>query len=336
MRVGIYGAGSIGAYLGGRLAAAGVAVTLVLRAPRAAAIAADGLRVSDWRGFDVTLPPAALIVATTAAALCDCDCVLVTVKALGTAAAGAALAPVLGPGAVVVSLQNGVRNGELLAAALGPRAVVAGMVGFNVLGKSERHFHQATSGRLALAALPSGAPPPVAAALAQAGIATDVERDLGPILWGKLLLNLNNAVNALAGVPLAEQLASRGYRRIMAACIREGHAVLGRAGIAAQLDAPVPTSWIPPLMELPTALFRLLARKMIAVDPSARSSMWEDLQRGRRTEIDLLNGEIVALGRQYGVETPFNTRLMNAIKSYENQPPPSLSADELWRKLTAD
>jgi 2-dehydropantoate 2-reductase len=337
MRVGVYGAGSIGAYVGGRLAASGVAVTLVGRAPLAAAVAAEGLRVSDFRGFDVTLPPTALTVATTADALADYDCVLVTVKALDSAAAAAALAPVLREGAIVVSLQNGVRNVEQLATALGPRAVtvVAGMVGFNVLGKSARHFHQATSGRLAIAALSSGAPPPVAAALAAAGVPTDVERDLAPIQWGKLLFNLNNAVNALSGVPLAEQLGSRGYRRIMAACIREGHAVLARAGIAAKFDAPVPTSWIPTLMELPTPLFRLLARKMVAVDPSARSSMWEDLQRRRPTEIDLLNGEIVALGRAHGVPTPFNTRLIELVKSYENQPPPSLSAEVLWRDLTA-
>lgn len=340
MRVGIYGAGSIGAYLGGRLAAAGVAVTLVGRAPLAAAVAAEGLRVSDWRGFDVTLPPTALTVATTAAALADCDCVLVTVKARDTAAAATALAPVLRADAVVVSLQNGVRNGEQLSAALAPRAVVAGMVGFNVLGKSARYFHQATSGRLAIAQLPPlshrpGAPPPVAAALTAAGVPCDVERDLAPVMWGKLLFNLNNAVNALAGVPLAAQLASRGYRRIMAAIIREGHAVLARAGIAAKFDAPVPTSWIPTIMDLPTPLFRLLARKMVAVDPSARSSMWEDLQRRRATEVDLLNGEIVALGGAHGVATPLNTRLIELLKSYENQPPPQLSAEVLWSKLTS-
>ncbi len=206
---------------------------------------------------------------------------LVTVKARDTQAAGAALAPIVGKEAIVVSLQNGVHNGAQLDAALSPRAVVAGMVGFNVLGKGETHFHQATSGRLAIAQLPTGVAPPIAAALVQAGIATDVVPDLAPILWGKLLFNLNNAVNALANVPLAEQLASRGYRRIMAAVIREGHAVLTRAQIAAEFDAPVPTSWIPPLMELPTPIFKLLARKMVNVDPSARSSMWEDLQRGR-------------------------------------------------------
>ena len=312
MRVGIFGAGSIGAYLGGRLAASGVPVTLVLRGPRAAALAAAGLRVSDLHRFDITVPVdgATLAVATSADALAACDCVLVTVKALATAEAGAALAPVLPRDAVVVSLQNGVRNRGLLAAALPGRTVLAGMVGFNVLGKSDTHLHQATSGRLAIAQLPSGAAPPIAAALTTAGIATDVERDLSPILWGKLLFNLNNAVNALAGVPLAEQLASRGYRRIMAACIGEGVAVLARAGIHPRTDAPLPPSWLPRILGLPDALFRLLARKMIAVDPSARSSMWEDLQRGRPTEIDLLNGEIVALGRKLGVATPFNARLI--------------------------
>ncbi|HWE28412.1 MAG TPA: ketopantoate reductase C-terminal domain-containing protein, partial [Polyangia bacterium] len=85
-----------------------------------------------------------------------------------------------------------------------------------------------------------------------------------------------------------------------------------------------------------SAIFKRLARKMVNVDPSARSSMWEDLQRGRPTEVDLLNGEIVALGRQYAIETPFNARLVKLVKSYENQPPPSLSAEVLWQKLTHD
>jgi 2-dehydropantoate 2-reductase len=122
----------------------------------------------------------------------------------------------------------------------------------------------------------------------------------------------------------------------MAACIREGLAVLRAAKIAPRLDVPLPPSLLPSVLELPDWLFTRLAKPMVAVDPSARSSMWEDLQRGRRTEIDLLNGEIVALGARLNVKTPYNSRIIELIKSAENSRPPSLRADELQQKLSSN
>jgi 2-dehydropantoate 2-reductase len=334
MRVGILGAGSIGAYVGGRLVAAGVPVTMVGRAALAEAVAATGLRLTDLAGFDVTLPPDRVPVATEARVLADCDVILVTVKALDTRTAGEKLAAIARPDALVVSLQNGVHNREVLAAALGGQQTVApGMVNFNVLRRGPAHLHQGTSGRLVVAALPDGREQAIVTALTAAGLPTVARGDIERVLWGKLLVNLNNSINALSGIPLLLQLRQRGYRRAMAACVREGLTVLRAAAIKPWLDAPLPPAWLPSLLELPDWLFTRVARPFLAVDPNARSSMWEDLQRGRATEIDLLNGEIVKLGARVNVKTPYNSRVIEMIKIAEKGAPPSLSPEQLQQDL---
>src|SRR4051812_39809021 len=122
MKVGVMGAGAIGCYLGGRLAAAGVDVVLVGRPSLAAEIGAAGMRLTDYRGFDRTVP---LPMATEAAALADRDVVLITVKGGDTAAVAGQLR--LRPDARVVSFQNGVNNPEILRGILSQR-VFAGMV----------------------------------------------------------------------------------------------------------------------------------------------------------------------------------------------------------------
>ena len=211
------------------------------------------------------------------------------------------------------------------------------MVPFNVLRESESHLHQGTSGVLAIGSLPDGRHLPLVEALEKAGLPTAAYADMRGVQWGKLLVNLNNSINALSGLPLRQQLAQRPYRKIMAACVREGLRVLRRAGIKPRVTssgAPLPLSLVPALMELPNGLFNMMAKKIVAIDPNARSSMWEDLQRGRKTEVDLLNGEIVRLGAQLDVPTPINQRIVDLVKEAEHRgAPPALPADELQRRV---
>jgi 2-dehydropantoate 2-reductase len=334
MNVGILGAGSIGAYLGGRLTAAGVTTVLVARQPLVDAIAQHGLHLTALDGFDRTLAPHDVHIVTNPLVLASCDFILVTVKGHDTVHIARQLPTVIRHDAVVVSFQNGVGNVEILHRALGEHAVLPGMVPFNVLRRGEAHFHQGTSGLLALQALPDGRQQRLVEALNGAGLPTQAYDDMRGIQWGKLLVNLNNSINALSGLPLQQQLAQRGYRKVMAACVREGLRVLKRAGIKPKIDAPLPPSLVPTLMELPNALFNVAAKKIVDIDPNARSSMWEDLQRGRKTEVDLLNGEIVRLGAQLDVPTPINQRVMDLVKEAElHGAPPALAADELTKRV---
>jgi 2-dehydropantoate 2-reductase len=267
------------------------------------------------------LAPSAIKLATDpAAAFAEADIVLVTVKSGATAAMAALTAEHAPSGATVVSLQNGVGNVDVLLARLGAMGrVVPGMVPFNVVqthgdGQAAR-FHRATSGTIRIG--PGAAD--LRKALDVAGAAVTEHRDMSGVLWGKLLLNLNNALNALSGVPLATQLADRRWRLILAAQISEALAVLKAAAIRPAHIEGVPSGAIPRILGLPDWLFRRVAKRMLAIDPEARSSMWEDLRARRTTEIDYLQGAILKLAQKSGARTPVTERIISLVKEAEAQ-----------------
>ena len=319
-RIVVAGAGSIGCYVGGCLALAGRNVTLLLRLPLAGAIAQHGAHISDLDGADRMLQPTAVELTTDPAeALARAQVVLVTVKSGATAEMAELIARHAPAEAIVVSLQNGVGNVDALRARLGAsRSLVPGMVPFNVVqtrGNGERpRFHRATSGTMLVA---SGVPG-LRDALDVPSAQVAEHPDMTGVLWGKLILNLNNALNALAGVPLAAEIGDRRWRLLFAAQIEEALAVLKAAGIRPARIEGVPPRAIPLILRLPNVLFRLVARRMLAIDPAARSSMWEDLLRGRPTEIDYLQGTILALSDASGVAAPMTRRITRLIKDAES------------------
>jgi len=314
-RLGVFGAGSIGMYLGGCLQAAGASVTYVGRAAMAQTLQANGLRLTDYLGREQYLAASALTFSTSAAALADCDVVLVTVKSAATAEAAAELAAHLRPGALVISFQNGVRNAEVLRAAMPAQTVLAGMVPFNVLNCGNGRFHQGSAGELDVATDAGLAG--CADDFARAGLALSQQADMRAVLWGKLLLNLNNAINALAGVPLKAELSQRDYRRCLALAQREALGLYAQAGIKPMQLTALPPRWLARLLTVPDWLFQRLAQRMLAMDPLARSSMWEDLQAGRRTEVDWIQGEVVALAAELGSSAPVNACLVALIRDAE-------------------
>jgi 2-dehydropantoate 2-reductase len=326
LHVGVFGAGAIGGYVGARLAHAGVPVTLVGRGEALSALQRP-VRLSDHRGFSAEV--AGLRASEDAASLAGASHVLVAVKSGQTDAAARALANVLPNDAVVLSFQNGVQNAERLRALLPGHLVLAAMVPFNVVREDAR-LHQGTSGTLAIEAHPRAAP--LVEALVRAGLPAAADPQITRKQWGKLLINLGNAVNALSGLPIRAMLADRGHRQAMAALFGEGERLLCRAGIRPVLDMPVPASVVPRLLLLPDGLFRFVLPALAKVDDEARSSMADDLRRGRATEVDALNGEIVRLARSLGTEAPRNARVVALVAEAERGAP-SLSSAALLRAL---
>ncbi|MEC9406635.1 MAG: 2-dehydropantoate 2-reductase [Pseudomonadota bacterium] len=336
MTIGVAGAGSIGAYLGARLAAAGHRVRLLGRQRLADAVAEQGLRVSSLEGFDQTLAADALDVVTNAAELAGCDLILVTTKSHDTEAMACSLAPHLNKGATVVSFQNGVRNPAVLRERLPDQHVLAGMVPYNVIWADAAHFHQGTSGSLVVE---TGEPldhiaRAVGEAFKQADLPVVLEEDIDAVQWGKLVVNLNNATNALSGIPLQAQLADRDYRRATAAAQREALALITAAGFAVKRSGKMLPTLMPKILVAPDWLFRRVAAGMVKVDPQARSSMWEDLTKGRKTEIDYLNGEIVRLAESIGRQAPINAAVCQLIHAAEQaQASPELGSQALLEQL---
>ncbi len=312
----IYGAGSIGCYLGGRLAAAGAEVCFIGRSSIGTELQAHGLTMTHYDGRDWHVPPSAIAFSTGPGAAASAELILVTVKSGATAQAATELAGTSRPDAVVISFQNGIGNADTLRAALPGRIVLAGMVPFNIVKRAPGAFHQASEGEPELEE--SSALASLLADFDRAGFAPNRHHEMLPVQWAKLLLNLNNAVNALSGLPLQQELAQRDYRRCLALAQAEALALLKQAGIAPARLTPLPPDWIPVLLRLPDALFTRLARKMLAIDPSARSSMADDLAAGRRTEVDWINGEVVGLAQRLGRQAPVNARLVSLVKAAEN------------------
>ncbi len=331
LRIAVFGAGSIGCYVGGRLAASGSAVRFIGRPRLAALVAQHGLTLTDYRGAALSLPAGAVDYHCDAGAAADADLVLVCVKSAATAEAAAALAPVLKPGAVVLSLQNGVGNAEVLRGPLSAQTVLAGMVPFNVLNRGEGAFHQGTEGDLEAAADPALAP--ALPHFEAAGLPLQLHSDMHSVLWSKLLLNLNNPLNALCGLPLKQELEQRAFRRCLALLQGEGLALLRAAGIQPVKLTPLPPHWLPRLLDSPDFLFRRLAARMLAIDPLARSSMWEDLEAGRATEIDWINGELLKLAARLGLAAPANARVVELIRAAESGGRRDFSGDELLAEL---
>ena len=322
-RVAIVGAGSIGCYLGGLLAAS-CDVTLVGRPGIIDAIDRHGLAVTDLHGHTRTVPADTLTLATDSSAIVGADYVLLTTKTRGTELATRQVAPYLHPDSVVVSFQNGLRNAsiidEALASGFPSRAsrplVLSGMVPFNIVRTGDAHWRQTVSGRIKVKDHPRI--DPFLRAAHGAGMGIDVEPDMRSVLFGKLLLNLNNAVNALTGMPLAVQLRDRDCRVVLAACQGEALVLAKRLGVTPARMTPLPPTLVPSLLRAPTPVFAVLSRASLTVAPEARSSMADDLEIGRATEIDELQGAVVGLARTHGTQAPVCaavTRLVHEVET---------------------
>lgn len=315
-RIVVLGAGLIGCYIGGRLTRTGP-VTLLGRDALMAELATHGLWLGDLKGARVAADRRHLSVSTSSCTLSDAALVLVSVKSAATADAALQIA-VHSPFATpVVSLQNGVGNLETLRALLPGRTVLGGMVPFNVARRAPGYFHRGTSGDLVVENHPAFAP--WCDRFAAAGLPVVLAEDMAAVSWGKVLINLNNAVNALSGLPLAAQLADRDFRRAWSMALREALAVLKAAGIAPAAYNGRPLWMLARILLLPDGLFRRLAwqKSGAAVDRYARSSMADDLAAGKPTEIDHINGAVVALATRLGLSAPINARLVELVHAAE-------------------
>jgi 2-dehydropantoate 2-reductase len=325
--VGIAGAGSIGCFVGGVLSAAGRRVALLARPRVIEEINRNGLKVTSFEGLDRTLATNQLALSDDASIFSDAGIILVTVKSTDTAGIAGLIARHAPPDAVIVSLQNGVGNVAVLRERLGGRRVLAGMVPFNVMALGQGRFHRATSGDIVIEQDEAA----TAGQFSVPDLKVRASDNIIGVQWGKLLVNLNNALNALSGLPLRQQLAQRQWRMLFADQIAEGLAAMKTEGIKPVSPTPVPLAVTPHLLRLPDFAFQLLLGSAMKIDAEARSSMWEDLQRGRRTEIDYLQGVIVQIAQRHGLNVPLTRRIVALIKraEAEGKGSPGLSPEQI-------
>jgi 2-dehydropantoate 2-reductase len=291
-------------------------VTLIGRPKISADVDAHGLTLSDYTGWQAHLPPGDIDYRCGPEALDEAEIIALTVKSGDTAEAAAQIAAHARPGVPVISFQNGVSNVDVLEQGLGGRFEVArGMVEYNVAYLGNGRFHKGVAGNL-YADRRAGTRA-LAEAVGDSPAALKLSDQMLGLAWGKLLINLNNAVNALSGRTLIEELKSRDCRRVFAASMREGLDLLKRAEIEPVAAGPVPLTRLSRIIDSPDWLFNRFFLKRWKIDAKARSSMADDLAAGRRTEVDYINGELVRLAERLQRSAPINGRIVDLIRKSE-------------------
>jgi 2-dehydropantoate 2-reductase len=288
MKVAVMGAGAVGCYYGGMLARAGHEVVLVARPQHVQAIEARGLRL-ETQSFDEQVRVSA---STEASAVQGADLVLFCVKSTDTQGAALAMKPALAPGALVLSLQNGVENADTLRGLL-EQEVAAAVV--YVATEMAGPGHVRHNGRGELVIEPTSQGERLASTLAAAGVPVETSGNVRGALWAKLILNcVYNALSAITQLPYGRLVRGEGVEAVMRDIVAECLAVAQADGVILPPDTALAVSRIAETM------------------PAQTSSTAQDLARRKRSEIDHLNGLIVRRGDALGIAVPAN-RLLHAL-----------------------
>jgi 2-dehydropantoate 2-reductase len=316
-RILLFGAGAVGSFLGARLAQAGCEVTLVGRPSHVEAVDREGVRtVVSGR---VMNQPVAAARQNVAEAPGPFDFVLLTVKGYDTQEALDEVRPVLQPGTILGSFQNGVGNEEIIASAMPEQGLLAGSLTVPVGLDEPGTVHQySRRGGVALAPVsPEVNVAPLVRKLREAGFRARRYSDFRAMKWSKLLLNiLGNAQSAILDLPPSHIFADSELFRYDRLAFREALEVMDRMRVAAVSLPGFSVPLLRRMMGLPPMLAQLILEPRLAGGRGEKMpTLWWDLQRGKgKTEARFLNGAVVDAGTQFGIPTPVNSVLWAIIE----------------------
>jgi 2-dehydropantoate 2-reductase len=298
-KVAVVGAGAVGGYFGGLLARAGVPVVMIGRPAFVEAVRSSGLFMDSIHFKEAVHPEVSTELSDAAGA----DVVFFCVKTTDTAGVSKQLAGLLRPDSIVVSLQNGVNNAEEIRAASGIYALPAVVYVAASVPAPGKVLH---SGRGDLVLGPKNERTEKIASLCASGnIPCRISDDIEGELWAKFIWNCAlNAMSALGRVTYGEIIANADARKLIEAAVYETLHVARAKGIH------------PPGLEDPQAAIAG-SLKIAEQLRGTKSSTAQDLERGKHTEIDSLNGYVARLGAELGLPTPVNHTLLTLVKLYE-------------------
>jgi 2-dehydropantoate 2-reductase len=289
VRIAVIGAGGVGGYFGGRLAAAGEEVTFLARGKHLEAIRRDGLSIESAFGNARIVPARAT---SDPGEIGPVDLVIVAVKNFDTEEAGRAAKVIIRPETEVVSFQNGVEAWDVLARVLGRARILGGVAYITAsIARPGVIRHAGTVQRLAFGAFDgarSEAAEALLAACRRAGIEAAVSQDIARTIWEKFVfLTAFSAMTALARLPIGPIRDNADTRRLLDQAMREAAAVSRARGV--------------PLSEDVASRQLALCDRLPA---DSVSSMLHDLASGNRLEVHWLSGAVARMGRELGIETP--------------------------------
>jgi 2-dehydropantoate 2-reductase len=296
MRIAIVGSGGVGGYFGGRLAAIGVDVTFLARGAHLDAMRTRGLRIESPKG-PLHLPH--VQVESDPAAIGPADIVFFAVKLYDTDGAVALLPPLIGPETVVIPLQNGVDSVATLTRAVGARHTAGGTCYVSAVISEAGVIRHTAMDHLLFGELDGTRTARLEwllEACRPAGFQATLSADITLDIWAKFVrLSVLSGMTAVTRSPLGVICQDPELFAMLKDAVRETLAVAHARGVA-----------------VPQSAVEDVAAAYSALPPQTKSSMLEDLERGRRIELPWLSGAVVRIGREVGVETPTH-RFINAV-----------------------
>lgn len=289
------GAGAVGCYYGAMLARGGHEVTLIGRPQHVDAVKRAGLRLQATT-FDEQVRMQA---STAPEAVRRAKLVLFCVKSPDTEAAGKAMAPFLDKDATILTLQNGVDNAERLSATL-DREVLPAVVYVAVEMAGPGHVRHHGRGELVIGR--NAASEAIAADFKSAGVPVEISDNVAGALWAKLIVNCAyNALSAITQLPYGRLVAGAHVPEVMSDVVEECLAVAHASDV-----------------QLPDDI-RAAVPRIAQTMPGQFSSTAQDLARGKKSEIEHLNGVVARKGAALGVPTPVNRTLLALVKLLESK-----------------
>jgi 2-dehydropantoate 2-reductase len=302
MRIAVVGAGGVGGYFGGRLAAAGADVAFLARGAHLNALQTRGLTIHSVNG-DVHVPR--VQASDDPATIGPVDVVLFTVKLYDAADAVATLPPLLGRDTVVIPFQNGVDGVDIVMRAVG-REHTAGGTAYVAAVISEPGVIRHTGlGHLVFGELDGSRSPRLSRlydACRTAAFQTTFSDDINVDIWTKFVrLSVFSGMTAVTRCPIGPIVADPELFAMVVAAAREAMAVARAKGV-----------------KIPDSVITDAERSYYALPPNMKSSLLEDLERGRRLELPWLSGAVVRIGREVGVDTPTHAFINAVLRPHVN------------------
>jgi 2-dehydropantoate 2-reductase len=333
MRIAVIGAGAIGSVIGGLLSKAGEDVTLIARKPHVDAINQNGLILDTESGKTV--------IQIKAAENLDFkpDLALLTVKAHDVESSVRKVQPFLSS-TQVVTMQNGVRSDDQAAGLLGKENIISSVVTFNgqFLEPGKASYSIPFSKTALLIGGPFGNKDDrlqTLSALLNKAIGTDISEDIRAAHWTKLIWNLQTAVPAVTGLSYQDSYQYPKVRELTINLMKEGLEVIKAAGIKTGDVPGFPMEPIETMARESLPVASTLLKKMaesLGKVPVLGSTL-QSIKRGKSTEVDYLNGEIVNLGKKKGIPTPSNSLMVELVHQIETARK-FLTVDELTQRLS--
>ena len=315
MKYAVIGLGAVGSIIGGLLAKSGEKVILIGKKNQVEEISKKGIKIN---GINNSILVENVKASTDLTLISDSDVIIICVKSQDTQILAEEIKKFIKKSCIIISLQNGVRNSKILKETTGNKAL-SGIILFNALYIKPGEVTLTLKGDLILEtdSLNKETVESFSKILNKYGIESKIETNIEGYLWSKLIVNLQNAVTALTGQTIKESILNKYSRAILIETMKEGLYILEKSETPLKTLPDIdPKVTIKRLKILNSVLLKIGSR-ILKLNETARGSMWQSLNRGKPTEVDYINGEIVNLAKKNNLEAPINKKLVELIKEAE-------------------